>query len=723
MEIQEMHATFGKLQSQTLTLRPGLNCIYAPNESGKSTWSHFLRVMLYGVTTRDRGITADKNRFAPWNGAAMRGQLLIKNEADTALTLSRDTRRANAPMGQFTCTYTGTADTVPGIDGQNAGETLLGVPREVFERSAFIRQNALAVDSDAELERRIAALITTGEEDVSYTEVRDRLKKQLNRRKSNRTTGQIPALEREITALEEQYAHMNSLAQQAESAQQQVEALSHQADELRAQQALWQQYRQQAAFQQYAAAREAAETAERRAVHLLTESGESLPDDALLTRMEGQCAALGEGQTALRQAQSDAQAARHKAESAAARCAAHPLYPSSEANCQAKLEAITAPTAPSPLLLIVGILLMIGGVVCAALLRLYFLLFVLCGASLAAVWLLRRKRTISARAKAEADHAALQTQIDEYLPLLRQQEADDETAAQTSAAAAGLANAQQQQLLTLLSYLHPYAPAGDLAEAQTALIRLRRQRTELSAARQAMRETALRRDLLRQHLPAESPCSTEISLSPPTTPQEQIDAQLSQTTAALQSARSRLDSLTGQLRSLGSREDVAAQLQQRQQQLVRLQDEYEAIALAMTVLDETNTTLQNRFSPALGARAAEIFARLTGGRYQKVLLRRDFSLETDSDGAQRSVQLLSQGAADQLYLAVRLAICDMALPEEKHVPLVLDDALTSFDDDRLHAALDYLVEESQKRQILLFTCQKREGEYLRGRENVTLLSL
>lgn len=86
-----------------------------------------------------------------------------------------------------------------GITSQNAGEVLLGVPREVFERSAFIGQNALAVDQDAELERRIAALITTGEEDTSYTESYDRLKKQLNRRRHNKT-GLIPALERRPTS-------------------------------------------------------------------------------------------------------------------------------------------------------------------------------------------------------------------------------------------------------------------------------------------------------------------------------------------------------------------------------------------------------------------------------------------------------------------------------------------------------------------------------------------
>ena len=65
----------------------------------------------------------------------------------------------------------------------------------------------------------------------------------------------------------------------------------------------------------------------------------------------------------------------------------------------------------------------------------------------------------------------------------------------------------------------------------------------------------------------------------------------------------------------------------------------------------------------------------------------------------------------------------MVLPAEKHVPLILDDALVSFDDTRLRAALDYLLAESAQRQILLFTCQGRERDYLADRENVNVLAL
>ena len=535
MEIQEMRATFGKLQDQTLSLKPGLNCIYAPNESGKSTWSHFLRIMLYGLSTRERGDLADKNRFAPWSGAAMRGQLQVADGNGTSLTLSRDTRRANAPMGQFACTYTGTATAVPGIDGQNAGETLLGVPREVFERSAFIRQSALAVDSDAELERRIAALITTGEEDVSYTEVQERLKKQLNRRRSNRANGQIPALEREIAELESQQAHRDDLTRQAAAAQQQLDSLTRQAEELQAQQALWQQQKQTERLRQYRQAQQDAEEAERKAAWLLAESADALPEDSLLNRLEGQCAALQESQTGLRQAQTAAQQAKAEADDAAARCAAHPLSPRDEAACQAQLDTITALAVPSPLPAIAGILLTIcggmGAVFHSTTLQLCLLIaLALSGIGLTASSLLRRKNAIAAQAQADAARATLTAQLADYLPLLQQQQEAARRSQEAAATAAGLAAAQQQQLLTLLSALQPYAPTA-------------------AAARQAARDAAMRRDLLKQQLPESMPNTDDTPLPRPTISQEALAEQLPRITQLQQSARSRLDTLTGQLRA------------------------------------------------------------------------------------------------------------------------------------------------------------------------------
>ncbi|OLA36409.1 MAG: hypothetical protein BHW35_05705 [Firmicutes bacterium CAG:176_63_11] len=726
MDILHLTATFGRLEHQELTLSPGLNVLYAPNETGKSTWGAFIRTMLYGLSTRERGPLADKNRFAPWSGAAMQGRMDV-SAAEGAYTLLRDTKRASSPMGEFSCTYTGTATPVAGITAQNAGEALLGVPREVFERSAFIGQNALAVDQDAELERRIAALITTGEEDTSYSQSYERLKKQLNRRKHNKT-GLIPALEREIDDLQLSLRDLDALEAQARQAQSVLDELEQQAAALRQQAASWQALEQQSRAAEYAKAAQNADEAARRAA-LLEESAAGLPDGQGLALLEGQAAALQEDLSGLAQQRREAEQARQTAESAREALAAHPLYPADETALRQRADAIAPEKAPTVLLPIftAGIIVIAG--MLAFLFRadpLPFWIFTAMAVlgivtTTAAVTL--RRRAIAERQKfAESQRAKLEAQIAEYLPL-REQEARLQAEARRLDDAA--ADSCRRRLAGLLAQVRTFEPAvTDLSGAQIALASVRRRLTELTAARQQAREAALYRDALQKQLP-DRPVAAAAMPSVPALSKEDVDTELARVQARLTAERSRLDTLTGQIRSLDRSSDLQDQLAQKREQLSSLQAEYDAITLAMDALTQANTTLQNRFSPALGARAAEIFSAITAGRYDKVLLSRDFSLSAEmaGDPVGRSIRLLSQGAADQLYLAVRLAICDMVLPAEKRVPLILDDALVSFDDDRLRAALDYLLAESEKRQILLFTCQKREMDYLSGRKNVTIACL
>ena len=730
MEFHYLNATFGRLEQQELRLHPGLNLICAPNESGKSTWSAFIRTMLYGLSTRDRGPLADKNRYAPWSGAAMQGRMELTADGH-AYTLLRDTRRAASPMGGFSCTYTGTATPVEGLTALNAGEQLLGVPREVFERSAFIGQNALAVQHDAELERRIASLITTGEEDASYTASYERLKKQLNRRRSNRTTGQIPVLEREIDQLQETLREVDALQQQAGQAQEEADALERRTAALQRQAAQQRAQQRQERINAYRDAAQAAEDAQRRA-DALAHAADALPEDAALALLEGQAAALPPELSSLAEKRRAAEDTRRAAEDARAAWEAHPLYPDDAAALERRADAIVPEKAPSPFLPFFTGSLVVVATVLAFLIRsrglLPFCLFLtMAGLGVISTLLavkFRRQAIVERKNFAAQQRAALEEQIAEYLPL-RQQAADDAEAARRAKALADDAEESCRARLTaLLVQVRRFAPeAAGLSDAQTALAEMRRRRSALTAAQQQAREAALYRDALRGQL-TEAELSQPAAIIAPDTAEDVTEA-LAQAQQALTGARRRYDTLLGRIRALDSSSDLTAQLSQKQEELAQLQEEYDAIALAMTALEQANTTLQNRFSPALGARAAEIFAALTAGKYDKVLLSSDLSLSAEAAGdpMSRSIQQLSQGAADQLYLAVRLAICDMVLPAEKHVPLILDDALVTFDDDRLRAALDYLLAESKNRQILLFTCHDRERAYLQGRENVSVIRL
>ena len=205
-------------------------------------------------------------------------------------------------------------------------------------------------------------------------------------------------------------------------------------------------------------------------------------------------------------------------------------------------------------------------------------------------------------------------------------------------------------------------------------------------------------------------------MGPPARSREAVAAELEAARAALAQARSSADQLGGQLRAAGDPAALESAIGDLSEKIDALEGEYQSIRLAMEVLDTANTTLQNRFSPELGRRAAEIFRQLTGGRYTGVALDRQFRLSAEpaGDTVFRDAALLSAGALDQLYLAVRLAICDLVLPPEKEVPIVLDDALANFDDARCAAALRFLKEAAGKRQILLFTCHSREAEFFAG---------
>ena len=65
-------------------------------------------------------------------------------------------------MREFSAVYSGTNIPVEGMTGLNAGQMLTGVGREVFRRSAFVEQGAVAVSGSPELEKRISAIVSTG---------------------------------------------------------------------------------------------------------------------------------------------------------------------------------------------------------------------------------------------------------------------------------------------------------------------------------------------------------------------------------------------------------------------------------------------------------------------------------------------------------------------------------------------------------------------------------
>jgi uncharacterized protein YhaN len=165
--------------------------------------------------------------------------------------------------------------------------------------------------------------------------------------------------------------------------------------------------------------------------------------------------------------------------------------------------------------------------------------------------------------------------------------------------------------------------------------------------------------------------------------------------------------------------DAAAQAQVALARVRTHAEKWVRAKLAAVILKrEIERYREENQGPLLG-RASSLFARLTLGAFAG--LRAGFD---DKDrpalrlvragGAEVDVEALSEGTRDQLYLSLRLASLLRYAEIASPMPLVLDDVLVHFDDERSAAALAVLAEVAKTVQILFFTHHARLVELARA---------
>lgn len=169
------------------------------------------------------------------------------------------------------------------------------------------------------------------------------------------------------------------------------------------------------------------------------------------------------------------------------------------------------------------------------------------------------------------------------------------------------------------------------------------------------------------------------------------------------------------------RQEVEEALASAQERLAYLESRARVGELAMSFLEAARQQTVDPARVILEAKAGEHLAVFTGGRYSRVnVVGEDLSsrVYVTRTGRWEDPRVLSQGARDQFYLGLRLALTDI-LTGGRRVPLLLDEPFAAFDPERLQAALEWLRRTSRERQILLFTCRP---EYDRVAERVIELT-
>jgi len=98
---------------------------------------------------------------------------------------------------------------------------------------------------------------------------------------------------------------------------------------------------------------------------------------------------------------------------------------------------------------------------------------------------------------------------------------------------------------------------------------------------------------------------------------------------------------------------------------------------------------------------------MTGGAYERLVTDesedRPVLCAQRAGGTRIGIEEMSEGTADQLYLALRLAALELRRSSHPRMPLILDDALITSDDERAANILRALVRFAEHGQVMIFT--------------------
>ncbi len=195
-------------------------------------------------------------------------------------------------------------------------------------------------------------------------------------------------------------------------------------------------------------------------------------------------------------------------------------------------------------------------------------------------------------------------------------------------------------------------------------------------------------------------------------------AELEASRARLAETRRACGGVEERIRALG-RSEERSRVRLRQESILAGIDEasekWAVLTLCRTLLEETRKIYETERQPEVLRSASEFFNRMSEGRYTRVISplgSADLVIERE-DGTRLGPEHLSRGTAEQLYLAVRLALVREYSRHVEPLPVIFDDIFVNFDPGRTRNSIEAARDLSKTHQVLLFTCHPHFSELVR----------
>lgn len=678
MKILSIQGHFGNMNGQKIDFSDRLCCRVLPNGWGKTTLCAFIRVMLYGLNTARRDTASalsDKTKYYPQDGKPMSGRMTVEF-AGRPVTIVRESNRAGMMQG-FQAFYEDTGEPCTLLTARNCGHVLLGMGEDAFLSSAMIDGLDMTRPS-SELSEIILSMAQSGDTNARCGTALKTLARWRLDLNSGNGHGEQPRLEEDCRAAEKRLAEIAALENKAAAQRAHVQKMQAEADKAReTYEKLYLVY----------AGKMVGEESQLRILKADSEKRirnlkDGLPDEILLR----------EAEEALYGYEGAVRLEREK-RSGMPYVDSNYKHKMREVDARKTSEEVKRNRATRPRIrwaaLILALLLAVAAAGTA-----------LSGADFGILtkympYLLSGMAALSLLLSFLGSVPRLDDPDEDYdeskqqLTLEHRRTVDDQHMA---------ASVLQEEYDTALRAARKLWPNAETIEQAGEWIRAARD--DWQALR---REQSKLQDILVQMKRLNEASEKD------ETHKSEVDTarvRASRTRQAAEEAQQTLSQMEGRLQAYGSRAEWQNALENAQQALRRAEIQLEAIRMAEEAIKSENAALSVRISPQITELAQQYLAYLTSDSYKEIKL--DSSLRArcaGDDGTLLDALRLSSGTRDQLYFALRLAVCQV-LSGKESVPLVLDDPFLTWDNKRMERGLRLLQTLSKERQIILLTCRQ-----------------
>lgn len=759
MKITKLYiSAFGGLKDFNIDFSDGFQVIFGENEAGKSTVCEFIKAMFYGTGKRAAGQSMSvRERYTPWDGSPAGGRIYFEHSG-REFFIEREFRKSDATdKVTITDIATGKSEACP----SDIGKTLFGISVGAFERSVFIGNiPKFSAESGAdELNQKLSNAAFTGEDSVSYAKVlkrlddarfklisksgrtgsrvsdiqeRDRLsglleETDLAARKKQEILTAVKSNDEKLLEIEkkcEEASRVLLRAQDIENAQKLKEyiELKDKLDRLNSELSLADGTvademflkKLDFGFSKLNNIEEKINTykSELQALQNAAQSRQGLSADEIRQKIE-------EADAQKRSLLSSVQESEEKILS---------LEKEAESSKENVEKAKSAKKKFNVLLFSIGISAAVLGVILYFFAKSIMLSAVVCIIGIIAVilsFVLRpadKSALADANIRSEKKQSELSTAKSELTVIkgeinnldsrienlnvslnfgVNEEQRIEETKRRISECALQIEDEKKK-------FLEFFALPAD-----TDLSALKARAEALSIKADEQKKIKLRLTYLSRDLGGISYEEARMRLSE-TGEVTDIDIQEQKETAQrlldrkseLREIKARLETeLKTAFRNMLDPEDLRREIETYDEKIDAKKEYFDAATVAREVLEESLNTARKSFGGVLESETLKNLKAMTSDAYSFITVSDEFDITAQRSGTfgAHEIEYLSRGAKDQAYLALRLAISKL-ITDKEPLPVILDDALSQYDDKRFLLALEFLKKYGEKNQVLLFTC-------------------